>query len=349
MEMSKKKTLYDISWQVSEEIYRSDPALHQSALAKFDKEGFNKLSTLFDRIESPSLTFGSAVDSILTGGEEEFNSRFFVADIPNISDSVMKMVMELFVRYSDQYCSLNSIPTSDIVTVSEELKYQLNWKPETRAKVIKEQGDAYYSMLFLAKSKTILNVETYTQVKDTVEALRTSPATAAYFAPNTDDLRIDYQLKFKDTLGGIEYKCMADILVTDYVNKKVYPVDLKTSSHTEWDFFQSFIDWRYSIQARLYWRLIRQAMDKDDFFKSFTLEDYVFIVANKKTLTPMSWIFEDTQKRGTLYYGKNKQLEMRDPEDLGKQLYSYLTLRPPVPDGFNLCGTNSLTKWINTL
>ena len=67
------KSLYDISWQVSEKEYRADPALSYSTLARYEREGFNNLDKLFDRLETPSLTFGSAVDSIITGGQEEFD------------------------------------------------------------------------------------------------------------------------------------------------------------------------------------------------------------------------------------------------------------------------------------
>ena len=67
------KDLKRISWVCSEEEYRADPAYSYSTLAKYNREGFNKLDSLFDKVESPSLTFGSAVDSIITGGEEEFN------------------------------------------------------------------------------------------------------------------------------------------------------------------------------------------------------------------------------------------------------------------------------------
>ena len=72
-----RKSLKDISWDVTEEVYREDPALSYSTLARYEREGFNNLSKLFNRIETPSLTFGSAVDSIITGGQEEFDdSRF---------------------------------------------------------------------------------------------------------------------------------------------------------------------------------------------------------------------------------------------------------------------------------
>ena len=67
------RSLKDISWNISEEDYRKDPALSYSTLARFNRERFNNLNKLFDKIETPSLTFGSAVDSIITGGMEEFN------------------------------------------------------------------------------------------------------------------------------------------------------------------------------------------------------------------------------------------------------------------------------------
>ena len=139
------------------------------------------------------------------------------------------------------------------------------------------------------------------------------------------------------------------LLLTDHKKKIVYPIDLKTSSHTEWDFFESFVQWRYDIQARLYWRIIRFNMDLDPVYKDYTLADYRFIVVNKKTLTPLVWIFEDTQKRGTLTYGKNKQIELEDPFTLGNSLANYLSSRPAVPIGIEIQESNSITEWLNTM
>ena len=86
------KSLYDISLKITEEEYRADPALSYSTLAKYERSGFNNLESLFDKIETPSLTFGSSVDSIITGGQEEFDSRFIVAEFPPTPDSIIKIV-----------------------------------------------------------------------------------------------------------------------------------------------------------------------------------------------------------------------------------------------------------------
>lgn len=347
-----RKSLKDISWDVSEETYRADPALSYSTLAKYEREGFNNLDKLFDRIETPSLTFGSAVDSIITGGQEEFDERFMVAEFPSTPDSITKIVKSLFSQYGDSYRSLITIPDDAIIKETECQSYQMNWKPETRAKVIKEKGADYYNLLFIAGSRTILDTQTYQDVCNAVRALKESKSTQFYFAddnPFEPDIERLYQLKFKGEFDGVTYRNMADLIIVNHKEKWVKPVDLKTSSHTEWDFYKSLVDWRYDIQARLYWAIIRQNMDKDEYFKDFKLLDYDFIVVNKRTLTPLVWNCPFTRAQGTLKFGKNDQIEMRSPFVIGEELNFYLTSRPKVPIGISETGPNDLRKYLSLL
>ena len=60
---------------------------------------------------------------------------------------------------------------------------------------------------------------------------------------------------------------MADLIIIDHNNKLIIPCDLKTSSKDEYNFHHSFIDWSYFEQAQLYWYIIRQNLDKDEYFK----------------------------------------------------------------------------------
>lgn len=346
------KSLRDISWQVSEKGYRADPALSYSTLARYEREGFNNLDKLFDKIETPSLTFGSAVDSIITGGQEEFDERFMVAEFPSMPDSIVKIIKSLYKQYAGTYRSLLNIPDSSIIRETEDQNYQMNWKPETRAKIIREKGTDYYNLLFVAGDRCIIDTQTYQDVVNAVRVLKESSSTKLYFAddnPFEPDIERLYQLKFKGEFDGITYRNMADLIIVNHKEKWVKPVDLKTSSHTEWDFYKSFVDWRYDIQARLYWSIIRQNMDKDEYFKDFKLLDYDFIVVNKRTLTPLVWNCPFTQAQGTLRFGNNSQIEMRSPFEIGKELNSYLTSRPKVPMGINETGTNNLRDWLNKL
>lgn len=346
------KSLYDISWQVDEPTYRADPALSYSTLAKYEREGFNNLDKLFDRIDTPSLTFGSAVDSIITGSQEEFDERFIVADFPLTPDTIIKIVNDVFREFCDTYKDLDSIPDVEIIHRASSFNYQPNWKPETRAKVIKEKGADYYNLLFIADGKTVLNTQTYQDVCNAVRALKESTATKFYFASNNPfepNIERFYQLKFKGEFEEVKYRNMADLIIVNHKEKWVKPVDLKTSSHTEWDFYKSFVDWRYDIQARLYWAIIRQNMNKDEYFRSFKLLDYEFIVVNRRTLTPLVWECPFTQSTGTLTFGKNRQIEMRSPFEIGRELTYYLSSRPRVPINIEEYNSNNLRTWLNTL
>lgn len=345
------KSFRDISLPITEDEYRADGAMHYSTLAKFARGGFACIPTLNDRIESPSLTFGSCVDSIITGGVEEFQSRFMVSEKLVLSDTMAPIAKQLFDECHESYDSLDDVPDELIAQIGKENNYYANDKyKNTRIKNIREGCADYYRLRFLAGDRTLITAEQYQDVVNSVRALKTSPSTRWFFQDDTDDgIERLYQLKFITEYKGINYSNMADLIVVDHNKKRVYPVDLKTSSHTEYDFFKSFIDWSYHIQARQYWRIIRATMDKDPYFKDFELMDYRFIVVNKRTLTPLVWIYEDTRKYGTLYYGKNNQIECKDPYDLGAELHHYLHNAPVVPLGVNLTGDNSITQWLKTI
>lgn len=346
------KALREISWQVDEPTYREDAALSYSTLAKFAREGFHKLNTLFDKVESPSLLFGSAVDALITGGQEEFDSNFFVADFPETPETIVKIVKDCFREFSTTHRNLSDIPDIEVIGRAANYAYQNNWKPETRAKVIKEKGEEYYRLLYIAGSKKILDTATKELVDNAVEALKTSNATKFFFAEdNPFDNRYEryYQLKFKSTIDGIDFRCMADLVLVDHQDKVIYPVDLKTSSHFEDEFYKSFIQWRYDIQAKLYWRIINDNIKKDDYFKQFTLADYQFIVVNKESLTPLVWQFFDTKTEGTLIYGKHKNIELKDPIEIAKELKYYLDNDCKIPLGIKENEPNNIIEYLNQI
>lgn len=354
-ETTKIPSIPDISWNVSEAVYRQDPALSYSTIARFEREGFNGLPNLFNKIESPSLTFGSAVDALITGGIKEFDSKFFIADFPEITDSIIKIIQELFSRHKESYKSLDEIPDDAVSNVITEYKYQLNWKPETRIKVVREKGTEYYKFLYSSDGKTVINLATSEDAFRCKEALLSGPTKEFFCEDNPlDSIRRYYQLKFTDIVDGVPYRCMPDLLYVDYEHKVIVPVDLKTSSKPEWDFFKSFIEWNYFTQARLYWRIIRHNLDKSG-FKDFELTNYKFVVVNRKTLTPIIWEFKHTKYVGdlTVTFENGSHHIIKDPYEVGKELFYYLNkydwqgvTNGITPIGINK-GNNVLEDWIN--
>ena len=340
------ESLRDISWNISESEYRQDPALSYSTLSRYETLGFAGLDKLYEKVESPSLTFGSCVDCIITDGESAFNERFMVSDIPSIEPSVEPIVKEVFEKFHNAYTDINDIPESQLMPVIASYGYQPRWKPETRCKTIREKGASYYQTMFMARGREILSQDTYNRVYACVRALKDSPNTKWAFSENNpfDNIERFYQLKFKTTLNGIDYRCMADEIIVNHETRKIIPIDLKTSSSREYDFHRSFLRWHYQIQARLYWRILRKVMDENPTYRDYALANWRFIVVNSiDNPNPLIWEFEDTQKQGTLTYG---DIELRDPEDLGKELMHYLNDQPSVPDGIKTDGVNGIAKWL---
>lgn len=209
-----RKSLYDISWKVSEKEYREDPAYSYSVISKFNKEGFNNLSSLYDKVESPSLIFGSAVDILITEGEEAFNSKFEIAEFPNISDTLIQVTNKLFDKYSNIYRSINFIPDEEISQIGIKCGYYANPKYNTyRIKKIREECAIYYNLLFISKDKILINTEEYNHIMRCVDTLKNSYNTKDYFSPNNpfdDSIEKHYQLKFKGVFNNIPIRCMAD-------------------------------------------------------------------------------------------------------------------------------------------
>jgi hypothetical protein len=244
-----KKSLAEISWQVDEPTYRQDPALSYSTLARYEREGFEHLDTLFEKVESPSLLFGSCVDTLLTDGEKAFADQYYVSDIPKVSPTAEPIVKEIYEAFHNSYTNINDIPESELMPILSQNNYKgnSNWGAKAKCDAIRKDGAQYYQTMFMAGNKTIVPQEMYNKVFACVSALRESPATKKYFASDDPFTNIEhcYQLKFKGNLNGIDYRCMADLLVVLHDKKVVIPCDLKTSSHREYDFPKSFVQWRY--------------------------------------------------------------------------------------------------------
>ena len=284
-----RKSIKDISWLVDESTYRGDTAISYSILSRYDRDGFRNLSHLYDKLESPALRFGSAVDTMLTDGKEAFNNRFIVCEFPPLSEVLITLTKDLFNKYKSEYRSIDQIP--DEIILSHTLTYLSNWGDEAKLKHIRSKCGDYYKLLSLALNKEILSQKDYDDTCNCVEELKNNPYTKGFFKVNPFDTRFEkqFQLKFKSEYNGMNVRCMFDEIIVDHLEKIIYPIDLKTSGHPEEEFEQSFVTWRYFIQAQLYTYILQQVILKDEYFKDFKIAHYSFIVINRFTLAPLVW------------------------------------------------------------
>ena len=340
-----RKSLKDISLNITEEEYRQMPELSYSTLAKYERGGFSSIKTLFDKVESPSLLFGSCVDTYLTDDVDAFNDRFMVAIFPELKDSEISVIKSIFNITSGLY-TWDKVTNDTILQAIDECKFQPNWRPETRLKVIKEKGEEYYNLMVVAKDKTLITPELYADAQTCVDLLKTSDATKWYFQednPFEEDIERLYQLKFKGEYEGIPLRIMADLILVDHKNKIIYPCDLKTSYKAEWNFYKSFVEWMYYHQANLYAEIIRQNIKKDEYFKDFKIADYRFIVICNRTRVPLVWEWPHTKTVLDLTVGDYKLPNWRG---IVKQLDYYLKENPPVPEEIIVEDTNNIVKWL---
>lgn len=347
------KQLSEIAWNVDEPTYRADPALSYSTLSSYERNGrFSSLETLGEQISTPSLTFGSMVDTLITDTEEEFRNRFIIVDDPGISDNLKEIAARLFSMYGSTRLRFEDIPDDVLAAVGKDCNYYAGDKyANYRVKQIKENCKPYYNTLCIAEGKTVVTSEDVEDVRRCVTALKTNQYTAFYFADNdpfNDTVQRFYQLKFKGNHDGVAYRCMADLIVVDNEKKTIQPCDLKTSSHNEWEFPKSFQQWRYDLQARLYWRLIAANAKADPFFKDYKVLPYKFIVVNRKNCKPMVWDFPMTEASGQLEIitPSGYHITWRDPYDIGKELKKYLDEHPEYPIGTK--DSQDIVNWLRT-
>lgn len=338
------KNLNNIALDITEEEYRALPALNYSKISKYLSQGFSALSSLDEKVESPSLTFGSAVDCMLTEGNEMFYKKFCIAsDVKKPSDNMVMLLTAISNLYDKD--SLEDVADVSIVEQCENYKMYERYKNETKITYVRNENP-YYTFMRSSKGKEILTSEMFQDVLNTVDAFKTT----GYFDNDNpfDGVERYYQQKFVANLGGIDYKCMIDLLIIDTNKKIIYPIDVKTSGVPEYEFYHSFIKWHYDIQARLYYRILKDNL-KGTIYEDYTIADYRFIVCNKKTLTPLVWEFDKTKESGVIVFNTDNgnTVKLEDPEKLGAEIVEYLSTSAKVPNTIELYKANNITQFIN--
>lgn len=344
------KLLSTLSMNISEEEYRDIPALDYSLISRYTNTGFNGLDTLFDKIESPSLTFGSLVDCLLTA-PNEVNDKFFVSELSEPSEKVKKAVEYLYNNTDKEW--LKEIDVDTILNALDMVEYQGNWKDYKRVETFINKGQNWFRFLVVSSGKKVITKEVYDKALKVVNTFKSSKATKFYFEPNVEfaDIQRFYQLKFKTKLkNGIDYKGMMDLVVVDYYKKEITICDIKTTSGKEWDFVNSFIKYNYYQQCSLYFRILSNVIKNDELFKDFKIVGFKFIVANIDNPQPLVWDCDFYKAAsGNLMFGKNEQIILKDPEVMGAELKHYLEDKPKTPDNINLEGENSIRKFLNEM
>ena len=346
------KSLKEISWNVDEDTYRKDPSLSYSIIAGYLRGGFHSLSHLFEKEETPALKFGSIVDTLMTEPEEVFKNKFYIVDGNNITGKIKDIIDYLIEELGgDSFGDIEEIDPILLLQAINKFDYNPKWGDKAKINAVISNGKQYYRERILSRGKILITKEDYQDALLCVNALRESEATKRFFFddPFNNDIEILYQTKFKGSNNNIPYRCMFDLLIVDHKNKIIYPKDLKTTGDYEDEFYRSFIKWNYDIQARNYYRLLKQAIEQDDYFKDFEIDDFEFIVINRNSRTPLIWRYDATKAIGDIELNNpqsGKSILMKDPWIVGEKLWSYLTHPTSLPDNIKENEANSIIDFI---
>lgn len=301
-----QKSIKELAWNVTEPEYRANPAISYSTLSTFAKGGPSVIPTIHAKKEAPALRFGGLLDTLITE-PEVVNERYFIGEFPSLSETLLKIVKHIYSLVSSEYRTLEDVPPNIILDIAREYQHGKGWHDETVIKDVIKKASEYYQLLSIASNKTIMSNDDYLRASNCATVLQTHPYTKPFFGDelaannyfaDTDLIEIEkhYQLKFLLEEEGI--RCMFDEVWVNHTNKTIRPIDLKSTAGDEDDFNRAFKMWRYDIQATMYWYILRRIMDKDEYFKDFTLLPFTFVYISKFNQTPIIYEYDDAHVAG---------------------------------------------------
>lgn len=354
------KKLSDLALNITEQEYRDMDAISYSMVAKYEREGFKALETMFEPLRTDSILFGSLVDAMITGTQKEVNEAYYIAPNINLSDAEKCVADKLYEEYGHEFKELSNIEDYNLLRVARFLEYRNTWKDTTVINNIKEKMSGYYASLVESSGKEIVDFEMYQEAVRAVNILRDSPVTQKYFTEKFDTPGVErfYQLKFTTTLTidideiktDIPIKCMFDAIYVDHNKKIIYPTDLKTTSSKEYEFPASFLHWRYDIQGRIYTWILKEVISNDEYFKDFTIASYAFIVVNRRDPMPLVWEYKDNHTEGEIFMGRKNpnynHVILKDWKISVSELYLYLKGTYSLPLGIHFLQKNDILEFI---
>ena len=241
--------------------YREYPAIHYSLLSKIATDPSN----LEFNNDNDGITFGDALDILLTQSEEEFDKRYAVAKVDKPTGQMGEFVEALYK-----------------LKKFDEAYETVGFKRDSLEKVVDRfslEGADYHDFLQMAEGKKIISYEMYKDVLKAINTLKIHDFTSVYFNEPREGVEIKYQVPILFKVDGNECKALLDVLVIDHEKKLIYPIDLKSTGEYINMFPSSFLKWKYYLQASFYSYGVKQL------YPDYTVDNFKFIVISSQQLT----------------------------------------------------------------
>lgn len=277
-----------ISLNITEKEYRSLTSLSYSflsALSRLRPKGAIKESDI-----SEPMVFGTMVDSMM---DNTFNKNdYYISSSIDIGEKIKPAIDLLLNTLKD---TVN--PDSDLskyslemITILEKnnIDYYSNRTNLSRmTTLLKDAGAiAYFKSMIESNGKVVITQEMYNDAQICKNILKTHEFTKHIFN-DVENEEAFYQFKHKWIDDGIEYKGMIDRLIINHKDKVIKPYDLKTGSGYGMEFEKSFYQYRYDIQAVLYFIICK--MIRDTYYPDYTIDTFKFVFIGRFEKLPIIW------------------------------------------------------------
>jgi len=199
---------------------------------------------------------------------EKFNEKFLVSPLSLPSDNTKSVIVKVFA-----YAKQNSLLESElksldsvVIDILKEVNLHQSLKTDEQRieKIITDQTVSYYSFLKEKETKDVIDQDTYTRCKESVEILKQDQKVVDSLAIDVNSTTVDIFREHSITMDKLLFedfglKGIVDGIVINHNTKTITINDLKTSDKTLADFPESIEYYNYWLQAAIYKMLVIDA------------------------------------------------------------------------------------------
>ena len=299
---------------MTEPEYREVNAISYSMLSGVSKTPASLLNT--EKLDTPSLTYGSAVDVLCFDGEEVFKQKFIINSDDTPTKQVEAIVKDVMLSVIDANGSL--IGTLDdydelILSVAKAIEYGKGWHDATIIRKVKDEGGRkMFSFNIEAAGKKVLDTIQYNNVINSKQTLFTHPFCSHWFNANEDE-EIVFQFPILWKYKGRPCKSLFDIIKINHKDKVIYPVDLKTSYDHVLGFPYNYLKWNYYLQNSFYSEALHYWKLENPEFLNYRIDYFRFvIISSQNPYKPL--VYKTTEQ--DLWVGKHGGKLLRTGEEV---------------------------------
>lgn len=285
-----------------------DLTLSYSKLSDFDRNGAISLIRK-SNVDNDGIKLGSLVDDLLFNDKTYFENTYYIFDGEKPTATLGKLCDIILKNY-------NKIPDEkEIINIIRKNNFWTRQKEDT---LITNFHTPYFwnylKCKFESKDKIVITTEEYNTALELVDILKTHKYSKHILENDFENI---YQLKFEIEYMKFKIKGIIDITSIDHKNKIVYLTDLKTGKGSSLDFIDSFIKWRYYMQAAIYSLAFYEICEVLG-LKNYTLAPFQFLYISKSDKLPllykvtdkwMSASFKGFKLDNIIYKGINQLLD----------------------------------------